>query len=106
LYGETGADVLDGGSGSDWLVGGAGNDTFVFNPGGGWDGVEDFAVHNGTANGDVIELHGQSVSSFAALIANATESGGITYINLDNDEGFALHGIQVSQLSQSDFRFA
>jgi Ca2+-binding RTX toxin-like protein len=106
LFGEGGNDTLEGSSGDDWLVGGSGNDTFVFRAGSGNDGVKDFQVHNGGTNGDVIQLHDQSVTSFAALMANATEWAGDSYINLDNGAEIKLYGVTLSQLSADDFSFA
>lgn len=43
LNGGRGTDKLAGGGGRDLLIGGADADTFVFNPGGGYDRIADFA---------------------------------------------------------------
>uniref|UniRef100_A0A2A4Z8L6 Cadherin domain-containing protein n=1 Tax=OCS116 cluster bacterium TaxID=2030921 RepID=A0A2A4Z8L6_9PROT len=107
LFGYGGNDKLEGGAGNDWLVGGSGNDTFVFKANSGRDGIADFKVHNGTINGDIIEIHDQSLltSNFTALLANATESGGSTNINLDNGAVIELHNVSLNQLSVDDFIF-
>ena len=106
LGADGGNDYLYGGLDDDWMEGGAGNDTFVFTENSGEDGIGDFQAHAGTANGDVIELHGQSATSFAELLADATEVGGTSFINLDDGNSITLHGVTLDQLSQSDFRFA
>ncbi|MGJ8528309.1 hypothetical protein [Maritalea sp.] len=105
LHAWSGNDTVEGGAGDDWLVLEGGNDTIIFKSGDGWDGVSDFQTHNGGANGDVIEVHGQTASNFAQLIANATEWNGDTYINLDNSEGMTLHGVSLSDLTSDDFNF-
>ncbi|MGV8834247.1 MAG: calcium-binding protein, partial [Devosia sp.] len=105
LHADDGDDVLEGGAGNDWLVGGVGNDTFVFRALSGEDGIGDFEVHNGTSNGDLIELHGQSASTFADLMLDATEWDGTSYINLDDGHNITLHGVTLAELSASDFRF-
>ncbi|WP_404403447.1 polymorphic toxin-type HINT domain-containing protein [Pelagibacterium halotolerans] len=106
LVGDDGDDTIDGGAGDDWLVGGNGNDTFVFAPGSGEDGIGDFEAHGGSADGDVIELHGQSVSTFEALMANAEEWGGNSWLHLDDGGLIIVHDVGLSQLSADDFRFA
>lgn len=107
LFGYGGNDKLEGGSGNDWLVGGTGNDTFVFKANSGMDGIADFTVHNGSANGDIIELHGllATNSDFIKLMANATESYGMSTINLDNGDTIELHNVSLNQLSEADFIF-
>ena len=105
LYGGTGADYIEGGDGFDILFGGAGNDTFAFFAAGGEDAINDFTVHAGTSNGDVVELHGQTLTTFAAVMAAATEWNGNTYLHLDGGAVVALNGIALSQLTSNDFRF-
>lgn len=105
IEGNSAANVITGGGGNDYLVGGAGNDTFVFSGVSGDDYVDDFQAHGGTANGDIIELHGESTSTFAALLASMTEAGGSTFVNLDGGDSIELHGITKSQLTANDFRF-
>lgn len=100
-----GNDTLIGGSDNDWLVGGSGDDTFLFNLGSGDDVIADFTVHAGTAIGDTIELHDQTASTFAAIMANATETGGNTTINLDDGHSILLNGVTLDQLGQDDFLF-
>ncbi|WP_404403451.1 hypothetical protein [Pelagibacterium halotolerans] len=105
LSGDSGNDLLEGGAGDDWLLGGEGNDTFVFGSGTGEDGIGDFEAHGGTADGDVIELHGQSASTFEYLMANAEEWGGNSWLHLDDGDLVILYGVGLSQLSADDFRF-
>ncbi|NRA89358.1 MAG: hypothetical protein HRU28_18670 [Rhizobiales bacterium] len=105
LHGYEDNDRLDGGAGDDWLVGGTGDDIFVFKANGGWDGIADFEVHNGSTSGDVIELHDQSVSNFTDLMANAVEWNGTSYIQLDNGDGMTLHGVTLNELTADDFSF-
>ncbi len=105
LDGGDGNDTLNGGAGADTMIGGLGNDTFVFNAGSDDDIILDFAIHSGQPNGDIIELHDQSVSTFAALMANATESGGTALIHLDGGDTIALHGVSLASLDTTDFRF-
>ena len=100
-----GNDTLIGGGDNDWLVGGSGDDTFLFNLGSGDDVIADFTVHAGTAIGDTIELHDQTASTFAAIMANATETGGNTTINLDDGHSILLNGVTLDQLGQDDFLF-
>ncbi|MHA6299952.1 hypothetical protein [Devosia sp. CAU 1758] len=103
LYGGDGDDRLIGGEGFDWLVGGAGKDTFVFAPGSGEDTIHDF--HAGVGINDVIELQGQSLTSFAAVMAAATEWNGNTYLHLDGGAEVAIEGVLKHQLVADDFRF-
>ena len=105
LFGGDGADFIEGGGGFDWLVGGAGNDTFAFGDASGEDGIADFTVHAGGANGDVIELQGQTLTTFAAVMAAATEWNGNTYLHLDGGAEVALNCVNMSQLTANDFRF-
>lgn len=105
LYGGDGNDLLEGGAGTDWLNGGAGNDVFLFKPSSGTDFIGDFAVHAGSVDGDVIELQGQALASFAEVIAAATEGGGNTYIHLDGGAEVALYGVSMADLTANDFRF-
>ena len=97
--------LLYGGDGFDWLVGGAGNDTFAFAPGSDEDTITDFTIHAGGANGDVIELQGQTLTTFTAVMAAATEWNRNTYLHLDGGAEVALNGIAMSRLTPNDFRF-
>ncbi|MDP2781876.1 Mbeg1-like protein [Devosia sp.] len=100
LLGEDGNDVIEGGSGDDWLVGGAGADTFVFRAGFGEDGMGDFEV-----GVDTLELHDQVALDFAGLMADAEEWGGNAWLHLENGDLIIMHGVALTDLSASDFRF-
>ncbi|MBD8066997.1 calcium-binding protein [Devosia sp. PTR5] len=100
LSGEGGNDIIEGGAGDDWLVGGDGADTFIFTAGFGEDGIADFA-----AGADVLEIHDQGSLDFAGLMADAEEWGGNAWLNFDDGSQFILHGVSLSELSASDFRF-
>jgi Ca2+-binding RTX toxin-like protein len=110
LYGFGGNDVLNGGANNDILVGGTGNDTltggpgddkFVVHAGDGNDTITDFTP--GDSSGDVIDLHGYDVASFADLQALMTQSGGDTIITFDPHNQIVLQGVTMSQLNSGDF---
>lgn len=84
LEGGSGADRLAGGDGDDVLNGGSGSDTFVFEASFRADRIEDFASE------DVIELAASRFSSFAAVMARTSQSGGDTVITDDGGESLTL----------------
>jgi Ca2+-binding RTX toxin-like protein len=102
LVGNSGNDVLFGGAGNDTLTGGAGSDTFAFNNGDGNDVITDF---NPAAGGDIINLHGYSVTTYAALQGLMTQSGSDVVITFDASNHLTLHGLLLNQLSSGDFFF-
>lgn len=107
LFGGFGADRLNGGAGQDRLIGDLGHDVFVFETGSGQDVIEDFiAASRSSGQRDVIELHITGISSFAQLIAQATQSGSDTILNLGNGDLLNLNDVGLSQLSAQDFLFA
>ncbi len=106
LYGHAGNDTLSGGGGNDWLNGGTGNDTltggagddrFVFKSGDGLDTVTDFTP------GDVLDLHGYGVTSFAALQPFMSQSGADTVIAFDDQNHIVLHNVTMTALNAGDF---
>jgi Ca2+-binding RTX toxin-like protein len=103
LFGNFGNDVIDPGSGNDFILGGPGDDTFVFRPGLGNNRIDDFAA--GAAAGDVIELQGLGVSTFADLQNLMAEWGGTTFIEFDADNSIILGGVSMASLTADDFRF-
>lgn len=111
LEGLGGADYLVGGFGADRLIGGAGNDTlsggdgadrFLFSGASGYDNITDFAA--GLLGSDIIELDSSIFTSFADVLAHATDSlaglviskGGVT---------IRLQGVLEAQLDVGDFSF-
>lgn len=103
LIGGAGDDVITGGAGIDTLGGGAGNDTFIFHVNDGFDTVTDFVA--GDSSGDVIDLAGYAIDSFAALQPFISQSGGDTTIALDASDHITLHNVQMAQLNTGDFMF-
>ena len=107
LLGGFGADRLNGGTGQDRLIGDPGQDVFVFETGSGQDVIEDFITSSrSSGQRDVIELHVTGISSFAQLIAQATQSGSSAILNLGNGDVLKLNDVGLSQLSAQDFVFA
>jgi hypothetical protein len=104
LNGAGGNDYLNGGTGNDMLTGGAGDDRFYFQTGDGQDTITDFTP--GNASGDVIELHGYGVTSFAALQPFMSQSGGDTVIAFDDQNHIVLHNVTMAQLNSGDFLFS
>ena len=104
LYGYDGVDRLIGGSGADTLYGGGDSDTFAFKSGQtGHDTVGDFTA--GASSDDVIEFETSIFSSFAAVVAAATDDGTDTTITIDAETSITLQGVIVSGLHQDDFSF-
>jgi len=103
--GGDGDDRLDGAGGGDWLTGGVGDDSFVFRGDFGSDEVEDFEIHAGGANGDVIEIHDQTGLTFADVIADAEQRGSDAYLDLGEGNSITLRGVAVSALTVQDFWF-
>ncbi|MBA2920588.1 hypothetical protein HZF04_13035, partial [Sphingomonas sp. CGMCC 1.13658] len=97
-----GADTLMGGLGRDKLTGGEGNDVFVFGSGDGQDLITDF---NGGGAGDIIQLTGLGLSSFADVQANASQLGADTVIQLGSGQTLTLQHFNLASLSAYDFQF-
>lgn len=98
LFGGTGRDWLDGGVGDDRLNGGAGADTFRFQGLFGRDVVSDFEV-----GVDRIQFDPGRFTSFADLLAHATQVGDDTLIWLDASNSVTLKYVDVSTLQAGDF---
>lgn len=99
LFGHSGNDLLVGGNGTDALTGGAGRDIFVFLADTGYNLVRDF-----TSGEDVLSINGGgTINSFADLDIRSATAG--TFIDLGNNEGITLSGIDASSLSSADFFF-
>jgi hypothetical protein len=73
----------------------------VFAYGDGLDVVTDFVA--GGSSGDLIDLHGYGLSTFAQLQAFLSQSGANVLINFDAGNQITLQNVQLSQLKQNDF---
>lgn len=86
LYGNGGNDTLDGGEGDDMLYGGAGNDTYIFNVGSGTD--------------TIIDSEGINTISFGAGL---TEDAMTAYRHNWNDLMITFEGIEDKLIIQGYF---
>ncbi|MBL4721421.1 MAG: matrixin family metalloprotease, partial [Alphaproteobacteria bacterium] len=103
LVGDSNANDLTGDAGNDTLTGQGGDDRFIFNDSDGADTITDFTT--GAASDDVIDFSNvESLTSFADVQANATDSGGNVVINYNANE-VTLIGVQLANLHQDDFFF-
>jgi Ca2+-binding RTX toxin-like protein len=101
LNGRAGNDLINGGGGNDTLTGGAGDDHFVFVFGDGHDTITDFSPGNGS--GDVIDLHGYGVTTFADLLTHMSQVGADVLIDLDAQNQITLQHVMLAQLNAGDF---
>ena len=101
LSGGSGNDILTGGEGNDVLKGGDGSDSFVFGDNFGNDVVRDFSI----GDGDQIDLSGTGFSDFNTLMANATEVGRDTVIQME-DGSITLKGVSTDDLTAEQFVMA
>ncbi|WP_425404060.1 VCBS domain-containing protein [Hwanghaeella sp.] len=108
LRGDDGDDTITGGTGDDQLYGdsfggdgSAGSDTFVFEVGGGADSIQDF-----NPSFDRLDVSDFGFTQFGDLSGILAAAG--TGDTLDFGSGDSVHfnGIDVSQLSASNFVFA
>ena len=107
LDGQGGNDVLGGRSGSDTLIGGAGSDQFFYSAG--TDTITDFDQSAGSFNhaeGDVIDLVGSGVTTWAQLQTIMSQNGADTLINFGGGNTMTLSSVTLSNLTQSDFIFS
>ncbi|WP_164845384.1 calcium-binding protein, partial [Pseudovibrio denitrificans] len=104
LSGYGGNDTLNGAAGNDNLHGGKGNDTFVFEGiSFGRDVIEDFAAGHG--EGDVIQLKGTGLTSFADVLARTSTSGSNTLIQINTTNTVTIRNTAPGDLHADDFRF-
>lgn len=103
LYGGSGDDILEGGAGDDILTGGSGNDVFVFKTGFGRDTITDFRTHGSSA--DVLEFARDLFDDFAAAMATAEQVGRDTVFTLDGNNDLTLKNVELSKITEDDFRF-
>jgi Ca2+-binding RTX toxin-like protein len=109
LVGGAGDDLLIGGTGTDVLIGGADDDTFYFGPGAfGFlpsnDTIVDF--HAGAGSDDVIVLEALSLRTFGDVLANSTQNGADTVIQVDQLNSITLVSVALTDLHYNDFIFA
>ncbi|MGL1919994.1 MAG: cadherin-like domain-containing protein [Hyphomicrobiales bacterium] len=103
IFGGVGDDRIDLGDGDDFAMGGTGNDTFVFRSSLGNDYIGDF--QGGAGAGDVIELQGMGISSYAQLQTYMSEWNGTTHIDFDASNSITLEGVSMASLDADDFNF-
>ncbi|MDP2295755.1 MAG: M10 family metallopeptidase C-terminal domain-containing protein [Pseudolabrys sp.] len=113
LKGGGGDDTINGGGGNDWIAGGTGNDSItlglgsdvvLFLRGDGHDTIADFLAGPGVV--DVINLRmGASVTSFADVLARATQSGSDTVLDFSGGDMITLLNVNVGLLHNDDFTF-
>ena len=116
IFGDTNNNVLDGQSGNDLLGGRGGNDTLIGGPSSdmffysaGADVVTDFDRSSGSFNhaeGDVINVVGSGVTSFAQLQPMMSQNGADTLINFGGGNTMTLSNVTLANLTQNDFIFS
>ncbi|MBB6014189.1 Ca2+-binding RTX toxin-like protein [Aquamicrobium lusatiense] len=103
IDGGSGNDRIEGGAGDDILSGGSGHDVFVFAAGFGKDTITDFRTMGSSS--DVLEFSVDVFADFDAAMAAAEQVGSSTVFTIDADTSLTLKGVQLSTLSNDDFRF-
>jgi Ca2+-binding RTX toxin-like protein len=92
--------TLNGGAGNDTLTGSAGADQFLFTLG------NDTITNFSHAQGDVVEVRGMGVTSFAQLQALMVDNGAVTTVNFGGGNVLNLAGLDPNQFQASDFLFS
>jgi serralysin len=131
LYGGEGDDTINGGADSDVFVGGAGNDQYDGGSGEGLSGIDYYYASDaatvgsgddiirvspdygfevvyffkGGGSADQIRFVGTGFTSFAQVLAAATESNGSTYIAVEPGTTVLLYQTTLASLAASDFLF-
>jgi serralysin len=131
LYGGEGDDTINGGADSDVFVGGAGNDQYDGGSGEGLSGIDYYYASDaatvgsgddiirvspdygfevvyffkGGGSADQIRFVGTGFTSFAQVLAAATESNGSTYIAVEPGTTVLLFQTTLASLAASDFLF-
>lgn len=104
LVGSDAANTLSGGLGNDTLTGLKGADSFVFSSTVfGRDIITDFAATG--QNHDILEFDHSTFSKAADVLNHAVQVGKDVVISFDAADTVTLVGINVHQLSASDFLF-
>ncbi|MDE0538734.1 MAG: calcium-binding protein [Rhodospirillales bacterium] len=100
--GGDGADTIEGGTTDDTLTGGGGADTFVFDQDSGHDTVTDFSQ----AEGDQIDLSAfTDITSPGDLRGYQAGDAAVIFLGFNGGGSITLEGVQISDLSASDFIF-
>jgi Ca2+-binding RTX toxin-like protein len=102
IYGDGGANVLEGGAGADSIFGVGGDDIYVFHAGFGKDDIFTF-VTGGTE--DAIQFDSTLFPTFAAVMAATQDQGGNAVITLDPNNTITLHDVVKANLTAGDFHF-
>jgi len=95
VRGDGGNDVLSGGAGDDDLWGDGGADTFVFADGG-QDKIHDFEP-------GIDQIDVSAYGFAAAVLANTTEEGGDSFVDLGGGDIIKIDDITLAQLGEGDF---
>lgn len=99
IVGDKGSNLLRGTSADDRMFGLAGADVFVLEKNGGTDTIADFEPGI-----DRVLFHGfNSFNSIADLIPSASEQDGNTVVQLGGGDNLIIEGVNLSDLSTSDF---
>jgi Ca2+-binding RTX toxin-like protein len=103
IFGGKGDDTLIGGEGNDWLIGGRGNDLYDFTVGFGTDKIYGFRAGENT--NDRILLRDTEVTTFAGMLALASNVGCNVEIAFANGDTIVLYGLSIADLHEDDFVF-
>ena len=98
VIGTAGNDTITNGAANEVLFGNGGADTFVFSGNIGKDTIADFQASN-----DVVQLDHNIFSSFADVLAHATQVGHDVTITFDAADSVTLHDTMLAHLAASNF---
>ncbi|WP_026942865.1 calcium-binding protein [Hellea balneolensis] len=102
LLGYGGVDYLAGGLGNDSLNGGAGIDSFGYNTSS--DGADSILGFTSNETIDILGLN-TDFDTYVELIGAATDSGANVLFNFGNGNTLTIVGMNISDLSSSNFSF-
>lgn len=103
ITGNAAPNTIDGASGNDRLTGGAGNDTFIIRLGDGSDTITD--LQSDAGSGDIIQLQGFRLSSFADVMDVANQKGSDVIVSLAAGQTLTLQQTKIASLHADDFSF-
>ncbi len=98
VIGTAGNDTITNGAPNEVFFGNGGADTFVFSGNIGKATIADFQVSN-----DVLQLSHNAFSSFADVLAHATQVGHDVTITFDAADSVTLHDTMLAHLTASNF---